>query len=90
MIGVGQDVSVQHVDELAVLVVGELPVGGPFGLGVAHRLEADTAVAGVGADPVGFLLAPVGQGIRSRVVGLVDEQEPAAAWVPQVDEAAFA
>jgi hypothetical protein len=63
VMGVGQDVSVEHVDKLAVLVLGELPVSGAFGLGVVHGPKTDPVVAGVCADPARILSAPVGQGI---------------------------
>jgi hypothetical protein len=87
--GVGQDVSVEHVDKLAVLVLGELPVSGAFGLGVVHGPKTDPVVAGVRADPARILSAPVGQGIGLWVIGLVDQQEPAATRVPHVDEVPF-
>jgi hypothetical protein len=89
VMGVGQDVPVEYVDELAILVVGELPVCGTFGLGVVHGPETDPVVARIGADPAGLLPTPVGQGIGFGVIGLVDDQEPATTWVPHIDEVAF-
>jgi hypothetical protein len=89
VMGVGQDVPVEYVDGLAILVVGELPVGGAFGLGVVHGPETDAVVARIGADPAGLLLPPVGQGIRLGVIGLIDDQEPATIRVPHIDEVPF-
>ena len=86
MMGVGQDVAVEYLGELAVVVVGELPVGCPFGLGVVHRLEADPVIARKRTDAGGFLLPPVGQRVGLGMSGLVDDQEPAAVGVLYVDQ----
>jgi hypothetical protein len=56
---VGQDVPVQHADALIAVVVGELPVGGPVGLGIAHHLQAEQVIAGIGIAPAGLLLLPL-------------------------------
>src|SRR5689334_20913448 len=86
MMGVGQDVAVEYLGELAVVVVGELPVGCPFGLGVVHRPEADPVIARKRTDAGGFLLPPVGQRVGLGMSGLVDDQEPAAVGVLYVDQ----
>ena len=86
--GAGEDIPVQHVDQLAVLVISEFPVSGAFSLRVVNRLEADPVVTRISADPAGFLLAPIGQGIRPGMTGLVDDQEPAAVRVLDIHEVA--
>src|SRR6266516_2171780 len=86
MMGVGQDVAVEYLGELAVVVVGELPVGCPFGLGVVHRLQADPVIARKRTEAGGSLLPPVGQRVGLGMSGLVDDQEPAAVGALYVDQ----
>jgi hypothetical protein len=89
-VGASEDIPVQHMDQLAILVISEFPVSGSFSLRVVHRLEADPVVTRISADPAGFLLAPIGQRIRLGMLALVDDQESAAARVLDMHEMANA
>src|SRR3954447_12425441 len=62
--------------------VGELPVSGL--LEVVHRLDPDALVVVVAVLTGRFLLTPVGDRVRLRLVGLVDQEETGAARLPEV------